>query len=366
MKKPLLFLSAIVLLFVFKSYSQEVTFNTGAFEVYVGQYGKIRLYTTDGAKHLHRATILVGTSSTSVFDHENDAEVVDPTVLVTAPVLSNHEIYGAYDNSYSNDPPAVLVKLNAYGWTNEAYTIVKYNVKNTGAFAINASIGLEILPSLNDEYGLDTVTYNNETGVIRFHRGSHENMGMKLLSSSLSSLYSIEYYDSYQVDSDFWAWMNHGSLQPQYISTTAEGPVTITSQAAVSIPAGETYTVYYAMALGANEQAMLANISAGVNKFIEIFTVSAKENPLAASEFSNYPNPFSGSTRISYELPGNGAVTLKVYDALGNLKATPVNEKQSAGLHYVDFDAKGLSSGVYTYRLSFNDQVISNKMLMVK
>ena len=111
---------------------------------------------------------------------------------------------------------------------------------------------------------------------------------------------------------------------------------------------------------------MLANISAGVNKYTEIFTVSTKENPLAASEFSNYPNPFSGSTRISYELPGNGAVTLKVYDALGNLKATPVNEKQTAGLHYVDFDAKGLNSGVYTYRLSFNDQVISNKMLMVK
>lgn len=365
MKKPLLFLSAIVLLFVFKSYSQEVTFNTGAFEVYVGTYGKIRLYTTDGAKHLHRATILVGTSSTTVFDHENDAEVVDPTVLVATPTSSNYEIYGAYDNSYSNDPPAVLVKLNAYGWTNEAYTIVKYNVKNTGASAINSSIGLEILPSLNDEYGLDSVTYNNETGVIRFHRGTGVNMGMKLLSSSLASLYSFEYYESYQVDTDFWTWMNHGSLQPQYISTTAEGPVTITSQAPVSIAPGESFTVFYAMALGSTEQSMLANISAAKLKY-DLLTVSVKEDQLAGVQLKNYPNPVKLTTTISYQLPGNGFVSLKVYDALGNERAVLVNEKQTKGFHTIDFDAKDLANGVYSYRLRFNDQFISNEMILIK
>ncbi len=364
MKKLLLFLVAFMLLFAVDSYSQA-SFSTGAMDVTVGTYGKIQLFTPDGIQQLYRTTILVGTSSTAVFDHENDAEVVDPTVVVTAPLSSNFEIYGAYDNAYSGLPPAVLVKENAYGWTNAAYTIVKYSIKNNETAAINASVGLETIPYLNEEYGYDTVTYNSAEGVIRFHRGLQENMGIKLLSSSLSSLYSFEWYDGYQVDTDFWNWMNMASLQPQYISTTVDGPVSITSQSAVSIAPGQTFYVFYAFALGANEQTMLANIASAKLKY-ELLTTSVKENPLAVNDFNNYPNPFKSSTTISYQLPAAGFVSLKVYDALGNEKATIVNSKQSGGSYTVDFNAKDLSSGVYSYRLRFNDQVISNQMLLVK
>jgi hypothetical protein len=363
MKKNLLILAVILLSFT-NSYSQ-ITFSTGAMDVYVGTYGKVRLFTPDGTRHLQRATILVGTTSTTVFDHENDAEVVDPTSLVTTPLLSDFEIYGSYDNSYSGAPPAVLVKLNAYGWNNAAYTVVKYNVKNSEATTMNALIGLEILPELNQEYGFDTVTYNDAAGVIRFHRGTQENMGFKLLSASLSSLYSFEWYDAYQVDADFWTWMNYGSLQPEYISTTADGPVSITSQPSVAIAPGESFTVFYALALGTDEQTMLANISAAKQKY-DLLTVSTKENPLASTQLKNYPNPVKSSTTFSYQLPAADVVSLKIYDALGTERVTLVNEKQTGGLHTIDFDAKDLSNGVYTYRLTFNDQVITNKMLLIK
>jgi len=363
MKKNLLILAVILLSFT-NSYSQE-TFSTGAMDVYVGQYGKIRLFTPDGTRHLQRATILVGTSSTAVFDHENDAEVVDPTSLVATPLSSDFEIYGAYDNSYSGLPPVVLVKLNAYGWNNAAYTVVKYIVKNNEATTMNAKIGLEILPELNQEYGFDTVTYSDAAGVIRFHRGTQENMGFKLLSASLSSLYSFEWYDGYQVDSDFWTWMNYSSLQPQYISTTVDGPVSITSQPSVAIAPGETFTVFYALALGTDEQTMLSNIAAAKSKY-ELLTVSAKENQLAGVQLKNYPNPVKSTTTISYQLPGNGFVSLKVYDALGNERTVLVNGKQSTGLNTIDFDTKDLASGIYSYKLSFNDQVITNKMVVVK
>jgi len=365
MKKNLLIILAVMLISITKGYSQA-SFSTGAMNVTVGTYGKVLLYTPDGTEQLHRATILVGTSSTAVFDHENDAEVVDATTLVATPLTSDFEIYGSYDNSYSGDPPAVLVKENIFGWNNEAFTIAKYNIKNNGAVALDASAGLEILPYLNEIYGLDTVTYNAEEGVIRFHRGTGVNMGMKLLSSSLSSLYSFEWYDAYQVDSDFWTWMNHGSLQPEYISTVVDaGPVTITSQAPVSIAPGESFTVFYAMALGSTEQSMLANISAAKLKY-DLLTVSVKENQLAGVQLKNYPNPVKLTTTISYQLPGNGFVSLNVYDALGNERAVLVNEKQTEGFHTIDFDAKDLANGVYSYRLRFNDQFISNKMMLIK
>jgi hypothetical protein len=363
MKKNLLLL-AIMLLGIADSYSQA-TFSTGAMDVGVSQYGRIRLYSPDGIEQLERASILVGTSPTAVFDYTNDAEELDPTILVATPLLSDFEIYGSIDNTYSALPPAVSVKINAYGWTNLAYTIVKFNVKNDEASAITASIGLDIIPYLNEEYGFDSVTYNNEEAVIRFHRGSQENMGIKLLSATLSSLYSFEWYDGYTVDADYWNWMNMGSLQPEYVSTTADGPVAITSQNPVDIAPGESFVLYYAFALGVDEQTMLSNISAADQKYAELFA-SVDDNQLVSSEFKNYPNPFKSSTTISYQLPGDGFVSLKIYDALGHEMTTLVNSKQTGGSHTIDFNARNLTSGVYSYRLGFNGQVISNRMILIK
>jgi hypothetical protein len=364
MKKLILFQAAIMLLFVVDSYSQA-TMSTGGINVTVSAYGRIRLFTPDNIKHLERASLLVGTSPSEVFDYTNDATTLDPTALVATPLLSDYEIYGSYDYSSSLVPPNVVEKLNAYGWNNAAYTVVRFNVTNSEASTISASIGLDIIPIINAEYGFDTVTYNNAEGVIRFHRGSGTNVGIKLLSASLSSLYSFEWYDGYTVDSDYWNWMHNGSLQPQYISTTLDGPVAITSQAPVSIAPGSSFNVFYALALGSNEQTMLANISAATQKY-QILTTSIKENQLSVNGFRNSPNPFKSKTTISYLLPETGIVSLKVYNALGNEIATLVNSKQTAGSHTFEFDAKDLTSGVYSYRLSFNDQVISNKMLVVK
>jgi hypothetical protein len=66
----------------------------------------------------------------------------------------------------------------------------------------------------------------------------------------------------------------------------------------------------------------------------------------------NFPNPFNPSTIIRYRLPGTGFASLKVYDALGREVATLVNKTQQSGVYEVVFDASGLSSGIYIYRLS--------------
>jgi len=366
MKKLLLF-NALMLLFILNSYSQA-TFNTGALEVDVNQYGRIRLFTPDGTRHLQRASILVETSPTTVFDYTNDAEELEPTVLVTNPALSDFEIYGAYDNSYSSLPPDVTVKLNAYGWNNGSYAIIKFNIKNMQTDAMNASAGLDIIPELNQEYGYDTVTYNTAAGVIRFHRGNQVNMGMKLLSASLSSLYSFEWYDGYPVDTSFWNWMNHGELQPQYVSTTVDGPVTITAQLPIVTAPGGSFDVYYALALGADEQTMLSNISAAVVKYQALITsvndIESSANGLNLGQ--NQPNPFKHSTTISYQLPDEGFVSLKVYNVLGNEVATLVNSNQTRGKHSVQCNADDLPAGMYYYTIRFNDEARSNKMLLNK
>ena len=87
--------------------------------------------------------------------------------------------------------------------------------------------------------------------------------------------------------------------------------------------------------------------------------------------FQNYPNPFNPSTVISYQLPVNSQVTLKVYDVLGNEVATLVNGRQEAGSYTVPFSAIGgntptLASGVYIYRLEAGSFVSTKKLILMK
>jgi hypothetical protein len=92
-----------------------------------------------------------------------------------------------------------------------------------------------------------------------------------------------------------------------------------------------------------------------------------KENlPLQFSLYQNYPNPFNPSTTISYQLPKNGFVTLKIYDVLGREVSTLVNEYKSAGNYKLNFDASNLSSGVYIYTIRSADNVLSKKMILLR
>jgi hypothetical protein len=88
----------------------------------------------------------------------------------------------------------------------------------------------------------------------------------------------------------------------------------------------------------------------------------------------NYPNPFNPSTKIRYTIPSviaSGAkqselVTLKVYDVLGNEVATLVNEENAVGSYEVEFNAAGLSSGIYFYQLQAGSFTQTKKMTLMK
>ncbi|MCW8802939.1 MAG: M28 family peptidase, partial [Ignavibacteriaceae bacterium] len=80
----------------------------------------------------------------------------------------------------------------------------------------------------------------------------------------------------------------------------------------------------------------------------------------------NYPNPFNPSTRISYFVPNESFVTIKVYDFLGREITTLVNETKSTGSYEFSFDASSLPSGLYFYTLQASDYVSTKKMVLLK
>ncbi|MCB0748662.1 MAG: T9SS type A sorting domain-containing protein, partial [Ignavibacteriae bacterium] len=80
----------------------------------------------------------------------------------------------------------------------------------------------------------------------------------------------------------------------------------------------------------------------------------------------NYPNPFNPVTKISYQIPTPGLVTLRIYDVLGREVRTLVNKELNSGKYEIEFDASSLSSGIYFYSLRAESFASTKKIVLMK
>jgi sugar lactone lactonase YvrE len=106
-----------------------------------------------------------------------------------------------------------------------------------------------------------------------------------------------------------------------------------------------------------------------------IFTVNLSSTTSAGEKngmlkdyqlYQNYPNPFNPSTLISYQIPVDASVDLKVYNSLGAEVSTLVNQKQTAGIYNVIFDGSNLASGIYFYRIRAGEFSNTKKLILMK
>ena len=80
----------------------------------------------------------------------------------------------------------------------------------------------------------------------------------------------------------------------------------------------------------------------------------------------NHPNPFNPMTLITYALPRSSKVSLVIYDLRGNAVAHLIDDEQRSGYHTIRWNASGIASGIYFYRLQAGEFVQSRKMLLLK
>jgi photosystem II stability/assembly factor-like uncharacterized protein len=88
--------------------------------------------------------------------------------------------------------------------------------------------------------------------------------------------------------------------------------------------------------------------------------------PTTYSLSQNYPNPFNPSTIISYQLPINGNVSLKIFNSLGQVVETLINKEMPAGSYTQQWNAAGMPSGIYFYTLHAGNFIQTNKMIFMK
>jgi hypothetical protein len=88
--------------------------------------------------------------------------------------------------------------------------------------------------------------------------------------------------------------------------------------------------------------------------------------PLAFALHQAYPNPFNSSCKIEFDIPRESHVTLEVFNVLGQRVVTLADEDKEPGSYAVDMGGKGLSSGVYLYRLSAGDFRASKSVVYLK
>jgi photosystem II stability/assembly factor-like uncharacterized protein len=99
----------------------------------------------------------------------------------------------------------------------------------------------------------------------------------------------------------------------------------------------------------------------------ELTTVTENwEAPAQFELLQNYPNPFNASTRIRFDIQVSGFTSLKVFDILGREVATVVNEVKQPGSFEVRWEANGLASGVYLYRMEAGNSAQTRRMLLIR
>jgi len=151
-------------------------------------------------------------------------------------------------------------------------------------------------------------------------------------------------------------------------TTTSENVFEYTDQ---DVALGNSdYVFYYVAAYNSNinsksEPSNVVTTRGGMYKQNQLSEENKADN-IKYKLSQNTPNPFNPSTTISFKIPNDEFITLKVYDVLGNQVATLLNEQKPAGMYNVQCIMNNVSSGVYFYTLKAGSYTETKKMLLMK
>ena len=318
-----------------------------------------------------------------------DFTVEYPITIRTPGTIADQEGLTIFNDNFIQNPIGVSVKLRSYAFAeapHNNYILLRYTLTNTsGSDISNLFAGIFIDWDITSA-GTDDFTAYDTLGQFGYanHIGGSAQpwVGTAVVSNDNNGFWGIlnggndggfSIYDGFD-DAEKIQAMTNGIGKAQAgggdISfVVAAGPVDITASSSVDVA--------FALAAGMGK-ADLNNAFVGArSKYQVIITDVDDKFDNVVKTFAleqNYPNPFNPATKIRFSIPSVGThsyaspqnVLLKVYDVLGKEVVTLVNEQREPGVYEVQFDAGGLPSGIYFYKIQAGSFVQTKKMILLK
>ena len=247
---------------------------------------------------------------------------------------------------------------------------VTWNISNEFGSLDPCSFGK--VQMMNENYGILLFNYSTHVGVSKLLKTTDSGNSWTVFGSGFEFLFGITDFEfiseeiGYAITNNrfIYSTTNSGlswnSLQsPSTLSTVIEKIEFFNSNVSFGINRNHIYKTTN----GWVTYSIVDSIVTDVNEFQNL--------PMKYFLEQNYPNPFNPNTKIKFTVPQDEKqetrnVTLKVYDVLGNEVATLVNEAKPAGTYEVNYEAPGISSGIYFYQLRSGQSIQTKKMILIK
>lgn len=202
----------------------------------------------------------------------------------------------------------------------------------------------------------DTLSFTTESGLPETPTWSPENGAEDVSTSPVLTWGESRLADTYQIQVS-----ESESFETPLVDVS---DLTVTEHEVQDLNPNTQYNwrVRAHNSVGSSSWSEILVFTTGVSTSIE----SEAAMPTQFTLEQNFPNPFNPTTQIRYGIPEASNVVLKVYNMLGQEVATLINGEQPPGWHTASFDATGLTSGSYMFRLEAGDFVSTKKLMLIK
>jgi serine protease len=338
---------------------------------------------------LFEGALIVGTSAQNLSDaarssnqsvQKKDFAIVEPFKLNIPGSAADVQGNTIFNDNNGGSKVGITVHLNSYSFAvppNDNYIILRYTIVNNSSETKNNLYAGLFFDWDFLETGQDDITAWDDAGKLGYvyHVGGNPDpyVGTALISSQNYGFWGIlnaggdggfSIYDGFS-DQEKWQSISSGIGKPQ----AGAGDVShVISAGPYTISPGGSADVAFMVAAGHDLEHLRTTAFFAREKYQIITDVDEHEYLLTLS-FSlsqNYPNPFNPATIISFSIPSSQLVSLKLYDLLGREVKILLNKFMEAGNHRIEVDSRGLTSGVYFYKIIAGSYSETKKMLLAK
>ena len=289
----------------------DKTGGTGSIRVTLRDYGMIRMLAPAGApvRQLSRMSGIFALDSSAVFDYYEDAETVELPSLTTGG-MADTILTCLTNGTYAQRLPMVTLRVTVYLWNGTDYAIVRHTYRNDSTITVNAYIGATVVPQPSGTFGLESVGYDEASGVAYNYRvGEDPFIGIKILSGPAYSCHNMD-WEVYSTDPD-----NDAS------NDSIRAFLTIPPGFDAPYDAGPVGSIYH---LNAGMRTLAPGDSVSVDYAVMFAMSDVDLFAMGAAAQEKYNGVFTSVEPVSRELPDRYALAPELPEPVQPVDADPV------------------------------------------